>query len=75
MGRVTGIIESLSSFVFMIAPLLGGGLITLIGVSKTFALIGTVIAGIGIGGIALQTLIWGKTEKTPESMKSGVSVG
>lgn len=75
MGRVTGIIESIGSFVFMIAPLLGGGLITLIGVRKSFAMIGVVIALIGIGGVVLQTLIWGKSEKNPESIDSGVSVG
>jgi len=73
MGRVTGIIESLSSFVFMVAPLLGGGLITMIGVSSTFVMIGAVIALIGFAGVTFQTVIWGKREKTPEPMDSGVS--
>jgi len=73
MGRVTGIIESLSSFVFMVAPLLGGGLITMIGVSSTFVMIGAVITLIGFVGFTFQTVIWGKREKNPEPMDSGVS--
>jgi predicted MFS family arabinose efflux permease len=65
-GRVTGIMESLSSGAFIIAPLIGGVCITLFGVSLTFQTIGFITAAIGAIGILLQSVIWGRQ---PDAVK------
>ncbi len=57
-GRVTGIFDSLSSGVFIVAPLLGGVLITSYGVNVTFQTIGFIVAAIGAFGILFQRRIW-----------------
>lgn len=57
-GRVTGIIDSLMSILFIAGPLLGGLLITQLGVLTAFKTIGLGLSIIGIIGISLQSLIW-----------------
>jgi MFS transporter, DHA3 family, macrolide efflux protein len=57
-GRVTGIIDSLMSILFIAGPLLGGLFITQFGVLATFKSIGLLLTIIGITGICLQKLIW-----------------
>ncbi|NGQ96672.1 MFS transporter [Brevibacillus sp. SYP-B805] len=63
-GRVTGILDSLTSGVFLIAPLLGGLMITALGSAQTFVLVGAVIGAVGLGGILFQSVIWGKKQET-----------
>ncbi|AIF65615.1 hypothetical protein GZ22_02430 [Terribacillus saccharophilus] len=57
-SRVSGIVDSSLSTLFIIGPLLGGFLINSIGVLAAFRLTGSVIALIGICGIAFQAFIW-----------------
>lgn len=58
-GRVRGIVDSLSSAIFIVAPLLGGLLITTWGVSLAFQWIGGLIASIGALAVLGQRWIWG----------------
>jgi hypothetical protein len=58
-----GIFDSVTSAVFIVAPLLGGLLITAIGVSEAFQLIGCVVGAIGLGGVIFQRQLWGTTAK------------
>ncbi|MGG4492506.1 MFS transporter [Brevibacillus reuszeri] len=64
LGRVRGIIGSLTSATFIIAPLLGGLLMTLLGPSAAFLWVGLLITCVGSGAIILQRLIWGKPRAT-----------
>lgn len=57
-GRVRGIVDSLSSAIFIIAPLLGGLFINAWGASLAFQWIGGLIALIGAGAVIFQRLIW-----------------
>ena len=57
-GRVTSIIDSLMSILFIAGPLIGGLLITQFGVLITFKTIGLGLTIIGIAGIMLQSFIW-----------------
>ncbi|MBA2174947.1 MFS transporter [Halobacillus locisalis] len=57
-GRVSGIVDSTLSLLFMIGPLLGGILITQFGILSTFRGIGMTLALIGVAGILLQKFIW-----------------
>ena len=57
-GRVTGIIDSLMSILFIAGPLLGGLFITQFGVMITFKSIGFALTIIGMTGICLQNVIW-----------------
>ena len=57
-GRVTSIIDSLMSILFIAGPLLGGLLITKFGIFTTFKTIGLGLFIIGITGIILQRIIW-----------------
>ncbi|MFP7478470.1 MFS transporter [Terribacillus saccharophilus] len=57
-SRVSGIVDSSLSTLFIIGPLLGGILINQIGVMTAFRLTGSVIALIGISGIVFQGFIW-----------------
>ncbi|TPG91660.1 MFS transporter [Brevibacillus laterosporus] len=57
-GRVMGIVQSMSSIVWVIAPLLGGGLVTLVGPNLAFQLSGLVLTLLGIGAIMLQRRLW-----------------
>lgn len=69
LGRVRGIINSLSSVMFIIAPLLGGVLITVCGASFAFSWVGFFTALIGSGAVIFQRLIWGKS-KAPAAVIS-----
>lgn len=68
-GRVTGILDSLSSSIFIIAPLLGGALIQTWGVSLSFQWTGILIGGIGAAGILLQKVIWKRKSVQSESLQ------
>lgn len=57
-GRVMGIVQSMSSMVWVIAPLLGGGLVTLVGPSLAFQICGIMLALLGIGAMLLQRYLW-----------------
>lgn len=62
-GRVMGIVQSMSSIVWVIAPLLGGGLVTLVGPNLAFQLCGLVLALLGIGAIMLQRRLWSQRKQ------------
>lgn len=62
-GRVMGIFDSITSAVFIVAPLLGGLFITAIGVSEAFQLIGYIVGAIGLCGVIFQAQLWGKPAK------------
>lgn len=62
-GRVSGIVDSTLSILFIIGPLLGGLLINQFGVLAAFRIIGIGLTIIGTAGILLQKLIWKKTEQ------------
>ncbi|MEJ8546329.1 MFS transporter [Brevibacillus borstelensis] len=68
-GRVTGILDSLSSFIFIVAPLLGGAVIQTWGVSLSFQWTGMLIGGIGAAGILLQKIIWKRSPAKSESLQ------
>ncbi|MGR9050581.1 MFS transporter [Halobacillus faecis] len=57
-GRVSGIVDSTLSLLFIIGPLLGGLLIHQFGVMSAFKTIGIGLIGIGFVGIVFQNLIW-----------------
>ena len=61
-GRITGIIDSLMSVLFIAGPLLGGLLIMQLGVLTTFKVIGFTLMFIGFIGIVLQRFIWKERE-------------
>ena len=63
-GRVSGIVDSTLSLLFMIGPLLGGILITQFGILSTFRGIGMALALIGVAGILLQKFIWKANRST-----------
>lgn len=64
-GRISGIFESLTSAIFIIAPLFGGFLVSLWGASQAFLYVGIVIGGVGVMGILSQRLLWGHQKKLP----------
>ncbi|MFC4548090.1 MFS transporter [Paenactinomyces guangxiensis] len=66
-GRVFGIENSLSSTVMIIAPLIGGGLVHLIGVSQVYVLVGLIVFVLGLLAVAFQKLIW--KQKSPAPVK------
>lgn len=68
-GRISGIFDSLTSVIFIAAPLCGGLLIGWRGASSTFLLVGLATLGIGLAGILLQRLLWG-TKKPREHTAS-----
>jgi MFS family permease len=68
-GRVMGIFDSLTSAIFIAAPLLGGLLITAWGASLSFQRIGFLIAAIGAAGILLQRVIWGRRRTEAASVQ------
>ena len=69
-GRVSGIMNSLMNAVVVIAPLLGGVLVTSIGASLSFRMIGMFLAAFGLAGLLFQRLIWGNSKKTPANQKA-----
>jgi len=64
MGRVTGITNSLTSVVALVAPLGGSWMVTSLGVSEAFVIAGYVVGAIGLIGILFQRLIWGAKRST-----------
>jgi len=64
-GRVSGIIDSLLSILFIAGPLLGGLMINQFGVMSTFKTIGIGLTMIGLTGILLQKLIWKRNLPAP----------
>ncbi len=57
-GRVSGILESLSGVLFVVAPIAGGVWVRYHGVSSAFLSAGAAIGAIGIAGIALRRRLW-----------------
>lgn len=57
-GRASGIFDSLSSAIFVIAPLTGGAFIGLWGASRTFLFVGGAVGAVGLIGIALRRSLW-----------------
>lgn len=74
-GRVTGIIDSLMSILFIAGPLLGGLLITQLGVLTAFKTIGLALSIIGIAGIFLQNLIWKQNKPAKVQIEVKVKEG
>ncbi|MNJ32487.1 2-acyl-glycerophospho-ethanolamine acyltransferase [compost metagenome] len=58
-GRVFGIQNTIISMVMLIAPLIGGVLITAVEAGKAFMFIGVITALIGLVGIVFRSAIWG----------------
>lgn len=58
-GRVSGIFDSMSSVIFLTAPLIGGAFIERWGAAHTFLIVGLSIGGVGLAGVLLQRLLWG----------------
>ncbi|RNB83052.1 MFS transporter [Brevibacillus nitrificans] len=73
LGRVRGIIDSLTSMTFIVAPLLGGWLMTVWGSSLAFLWVGSGIVSIGLFALLLQRFIWGnqKANATVVSEQAG----
>ncbi|REE93168.1 putative MFS family arabinose efflux permease [Paenibacillus taihuensis] len=71
-GRVSGIYDSLSSVIFVIAPLIGGALIEQWGASFTFLFVGIIVGSVGMIGVVLQRLLW-RTTTSDESTSSYVA--
>jgi len=74
-GRASGILDSLSGVVFVIAPIAGGALVEWKGASFAFLAAGTAVGGIGLLGIAARRRLWGSTGRTgaddaPSSMSA-----
>jgi MFS transporter, DHA3 family, macrolide efflux protein len=61
-GRVSGIVDSMLSILFIAGPLLGGVLIQQLGVILVFRGIGVVLFFTGMVGIIFQQVIWKKNE-------------
>ncbi|TFE23981.1 MFS transporter [Cohnella luojiensis] len=57
-GRISGILDSLSSVIFVISPLTGGVLIGLWGASHTFLIVGITVGSFGLIGMILQNRLW-----------------
>ncbi|MYL70539.1 MFS transporter [Halobacillus litoralis] len=70
-GRVSGIVDSTLSLLFIIGPLLGGLLIHQFGVTTAFKIIGIGLIGIGSVGIVFQNIIW--KQGSPEADEIGKS--
>ncbi|PQD95704.1 arabinose ABC transporter permease [Pradoshia eiseniae] len=61
-GRISSIIDSILSILFIAGPLLGGLMIKQLGVLKAFQTIGLGLTIIGLTGILLQKLIWNRNQ-------------
>lgn len=59
-GRVSGIIDSLMSILFIAGPLLGSLMISQFGVLDAFKTIGMCLIMLGLIGILLQRIIWNR---------------
>ncbi|MCK9905324.1 MFS transporter, partial [Frankia sp. Cpl3] len=78
-GRVMGIFNSLQSVVCIIAPLIGGVMVTTIGVSYAFQVIGCAVGVLGVVGILWRNQFWGKPARSAkigaESVTKSVEAG
>jgi predicted MFS family arabinose efflux permease len=63
LGRIYGLHTSLSSVVFVTAPLLGGAMITALGVRPTLAAIGATLILLGLAAISFRHQIWSRKDK------------
>ncbi|WLR53297.1 MFS transporter [Bacillus tianshenii] len=66
-GRVFGIQNTLSSFIMITAPLIGGYVVDLIGVQLVLLTIGVLLCAFGIAGFAFQHLIWPRTSSSTKA--------
>lgn len=57
-GRISGIVDSTLSILFIAGPLLGGVLIEQVGVLAAFKFIGMGLSVIGLVGILFQNVLW-----------------
>jgi len=78
-GRISGIIDSTLSILFIAGPLLGGLIITQFGVVASFKSIGLSLAFVGLLGITLQKFIWkgstyNKDTAVDEMEESGIAM-
>jgi predicted MFS family arabinose efflux permease len=69
-GRMSGIYDSLGSVVFVAAPLAGGLLVGWWGASATFLFVGIAVGCIGLSGVGLRNVLWGKA-RSPGHAPSG----
>ncbi|XID91432.1 MFS transporter [Paenibacillaceae bacterium WGS1546] len=69
-GRVSGIFDSLTSGILVVAPLAGGIFIGWWGASRTFLFAGLVIGGIGLFGIAMERRLWRSASKPADNAAS-----
>ncbi|MBU9721377.1 MULTISPECIES: MFS transporter [Bacillaceae] len=65
-GQMSGMYNSLSGFILLSAPILGGALVQWVNVFTVFKLIGLVVVAIGCIGILFQKKLW-STKNTVES--------
>ncbi|WP_270180993.1 MFS transporter [Alkalihalobacillus sp. CinArs1] len=73
-GRVSGIVDSTLSILFIAGPLLGGVLIEQVGVLAAFKVIGISLSVIGLTGILFQRGLWKQKEKETFQQKTKQSV-
>ncbi|UOQ45624.1 MFS transporter [Halobacillus salinarum] len=67
-GRVSGIVDSTLSLLFIVGPLLGGIMIRELSVLQAFKMIGVVLCLLGTAGLVFQKLIW-PMDKREETIK------
>ncbi|WP_232697748.1 MFS transporter [Brevibacillus daliensis] len=76
-GRVMGIVQSMGSAVWLIAPLIGGGVVTMVGPHVAFQLSGILVIVLGLSAIIFQSWLWpqrpedaGNPDKKMDEVKS-----
>ncbi|WP_163970227.1 MFS transporter [Oceanobacillus halotolerans] len=57
-GQLSGLYNSVTGFILLIAPITGGIIVQWLGVTLTFQLIGICISVIGMSGIVFQRILW-----------------
>ncbi|MGP4072717.1 MFS transporter [Piscibacillus sp. B03] len=57
-GRISGIFSSLTSVMILVAPIIGGALVSIIGVSSVYQFIGVSLTFIGLIGIIFRNRLW-----------------
>lgn len=58
-GQLSGMYESLTGIILIVAPVTGGFLVQLFGVFTIFQVVGAVTFGIGLIGLVFQKWLWG----------------
>ncbi|SEQ33140.1 MFS transporter [Piscibacillus halophilus] len=73
-GRVSGIFSSLTSLMVLMAPIIGGSLVTIFGVKLVFQMIGITLTIIGVLGILFKNFLWRKPcqEPSPTHLKETI---